>query len=357
MKIITWMLIRMVAMRFIAILAGVSIFVLSLETVSHSPEILALRPDSASIAFEYILYRSPGTLATFLPISMLLAMLLTLTELSYRNEVAALWAVGLSPTRIIALLMPLALLAGGLHFLLTDTGIPATEPTLREWGIGDYSKEKLKVGEKDPIWLRSGTDIVRAGGANPESTLLKDVIIFRREPDGLLREQIFANSAALTDGRWLLRGAVVYYRGNEPPNRMDTLVYSGTMKPAAAGARSGDPQAMSLADLGYFIDNQGFGIRPVWAYQTWWHKRVSLFFSALLMISLCLPLVTRFRRGGGLGILFVAGVGLGFLYFVVDGVALTIGELGFVTPWLAAWLPVAGFGMLAVALTLRAETV
>ena len=53
----------------------------------------------------------------------------------------------------------------------------------------------------------------------------------------------------------------------------------------------------------------------------------------------------------------MAGVGLGFLYFVIDGVALTIGELGFVTPWLAAWLPVAAFGMLAVVLTLRAETV
>jgi len=228
---------------------------------------------------------------------------------------------------------------------------------LREWGIGDYGKEKLKVGEKDPIWLRSGTDITRAGSANAESTLLKDVIIFRRDADGLLREQIFAEEAALADGRWLLRNAVVYYRGNQAPNRMDSLVYSGDMKPASAGARSGDPESMSIADLGYFIDNQGFGIRPVWVYQTWWHKRLSLFFSALLMIALCIPLATRFRRGGGLGLLFVAGVGLGFFYFVIDGIALTIGELGFVAPWLAAWLPVAGFGALAIALTLRAETV
>lgn len=357
MKVITWMLMRMIAVRFIAILLGISIFVLSLEAISYSREILALRPDTSWIVPEYILYRSPGTLATFLPVSMLLAMLLTLTELSYRNEVSALWAAGLSPARIVVLLLPLALLAGGLNFLLVDAGVPAADPTLREWGIGDYGKEKLKVGEKDPIWLRSGTDIMRAGSANPESTVLKDVIIFRRDADGLLNEQIFADDAALSDGRWLLRGAVVYYRGNQPPNRMDTLIYSGTMKLASAGARSGDPESMSIADLGHFIDNHGFGIRPVWVYQTWWHKRLSLFFSALLMISLCIPLATRFRRGGGLGVLFVAGVGLGFLYFVVDGVALTIGELGFVAPWLAAWLPLAAFGALAMTLTLRADTV
>ena len=357
MKVVTWMLVRMIAARFIAILAGISIFVLSLDAISYSLEILALRPGDPWVVPEYILYRSPGTLTTFLPVSMLLATLLTLTELSYRNEISALWSTGLSPFRIVLLLFPLAILAGGLHFLLADMGVPAADPTLREWGIGDYGKEKLKVGKKDPIWLRSGTDVARAGNANSDSTLLKDVIIFRRDADGLLREQIFADDAALADGRWLLRNVIVYYRGNQPPNRVESLVYSGEMKPAAAGARSGDPESMSIADLGYFIDNQGFGIRPVWVYETWWHKRVSLVFSALLMISLCIPLAIRFRRGGGLGLLFVAGVGLGFFYFVIDGIALTIGELGFVMPWLAAWLPVAGFGALAVALTLRAETV
>ena len=57
------------------------------------------------------------------------------------------------------------------------------------------------------------------------------------------------------------------------------------------------------------------------------------------MIGLCIPLASRFRRGGGLGALFAIGVGLGFLYFVIDGISLTMGELGFVAPWLAAWLP------------------
>lgn len=357
MKIVTWMLMRMVAVRFVAILLGISIFVLSLEVVTYTPEILALRPGTAAIVPEYMLMRSPGVLATFLPISMLLAMLLVLTELSYRNEISALWSAGLSPARIVLLLLPLAVVAGGIHFLLTDTAIPAATPILRNWGVGDYGREKLKIGEKDPIWMRAGNDILRAGSANADSTELTDIIIFRRDDQGLLREQVYAKTATLASGRWTLAGVTVYYRGNEPPSRLGTLIYSGFMKPASAGARSGDPEEMSLADLGYFIDNAGFGIRPVWVYQTWWHKRLSFFLSALLMISLCIPLVTRFRRGGGLGMLFMAGVGLGFVYFVVDGIAATMGELGFVSPWIAAWLPVASFGAIAAAMTLRAETV
>jgi lipopolysaccharide export system permease protein len=357
MKIVGAMLTRMIMTRFLAILIGITLFVLTLEIVSYAKEILALDNGHSSIMLTYMLYRSPATLATFLPMSILLALLLTLTELSYRNEISAIWATGASPLRIIVMLLPIAFVAGGLNFLLNDQAIPATAPQLKDWGIADYGEKKLKVGERDPIWMRSGTDILRAASSSTDSTQLEDVIIFRREANGILREQIVAKSASLSGERWELKNVIVYYHDNLPPNRLDNLVYSGAMKPAAAGARSGDPEEMTFSDLNYFTANSGFGIRPPWVYETWRQKRVSLFLSSLAMIALCVPLASRFRRGGGMGMLFVMGVGLGFLFFIVDGVALTMGELGFVQPWLAAWMPVMSFGALAVALGIRMDRV
>lgn len=357
MKIIGWMLVRMVTIRYFAILLGISFFVLSLDLLTNAKELQALRPGDTGILFDYMFYRAPSIIQNYMGISILLAMLLSLTELSYRNEMVAIWAAGLSPFRLLVMLLPLAFLAGGLQFVLSDSAIPATTPQLRDWGIGDYGADKLKVGEKDPIWMRAGPDILRAGSANADSTELKDVIIFRRDANGLLWEQIYAAEAKLAAGRWTLSEVLVYYRDNLQPSKIETLVYSGAMKPAQAGARSGAPEDMSLAELSYFIENKGFGIRPVWVYETWAHKRVSLFFTGLLMMALCIPLATRFRRGGGLGALFAAGVGLGFLFFIVDGISVTMGELGFVSPWLAAWFPIAAFGSLAAVLTFRAETV
>ena len=176
--------------RFLGILLGISIFVLTLEVVSYVKEILALDQGSTTIIFKYMFMRAPSTLATFLPMSMLLAVLLTLTELSYRNEAIAIWASGTSPRRLIIMLLPLAFVTGGIHFLLNDQAIPAAAPQLKEWGIADYDEKKLKLGEHDPIWMRSGTDILRAAASNPQSTMLEDVIIFRRDPSGILREQI-----------------------------------------------------------------------------------------------------------------------------------------------------------------------
>jgi lipopolysaccharide export system permease protein len=357
MKTIGWMLTRMIVTRFIGILIGITVFVLTLEIISYAKEILALDKGGSTIMFKYMAMRAPSTLATFLPMSMLLAILLTLTELSYRNEITAIWTSGTSPRRLIIMLLPLAFVTGGLHFLLNDQAIPAVAPQLKEWGVADYGEKKLKLGERDPIWMRSGTDILRAASSNAQSTKLEDVVIFRRDPNGILREQIVAKQAELQGERWNLKNVIVYYRENLPANRLDSLVYSGAMKPAAAGARSGDPEEMTISDLSYFIANSGFGIRPTWVYETWWQKRISLFFATLVMIALCIPLATRFRRGGGLGMLFAMGVGLGFLYFVVDGLALTMGELGFVKPWMAAWMPVLSFGALATALGLRIDRV
>ncbi len=351
------MLMRMVIMRFIPILLGLTLFVLTLEIVAYVKEILALGDNGLVTIGKYLLARAPATLATFLPISLLLALLLSVTELSYRNEITALWAIGLSPLRVIFMLAPLALLVGLVHFAIVDRAVPAAAPILRAWGVADYGEKKLKIGESDPIWLRSGNDIMRAATANRDASRLSDVVIFRRDASGIIIEQIFAEAASLGPDGWLLQNTVVYGRGTEPPKRSTQLAYKGTMRAAQAGSRSGDPEEMNLSDLSYFIDNDGFGIRPAYVYQTWWHKRISLIFVSLVMVALIVPLSTRFRRGGGLGMLFALGVGLGFAFFILDGIAVSVGELGVVFPWLAAWLPVLVFSFIALYLLSKSERV
>jgi lipopolysaccharide export system permease protein len=127
------------------------------------------------------------------------------------------------------------------------------------------------------------------------------------------------------------------------------------MRPAAAGARSGDPEEMSAADLAYFIDNQGFGIRPAYVYETWWNKRVALFLSTFILIAITVPLASTYRRGGGIGVFFAIGVGIGFIFFILDGITLTLGEIGVVPAWMAAWIPLLAFSALALTLVFRAE--
>lgn len=355
--IIGWMLTRMVVLRFVMILFGISVFVITLDVATYVDEILKRNDGQLSSLAHYAFLRLPGTLSTFMAISVLLALLLTLMELSYHSETTAIWASGTSPLGVIVKLLPIGVVLGAINFAINDRAVPTVAPVLHAWGIGDYGNKQLNIGEKDPIWMRSGNDILRAADSNPQSTELENIVIFRRSLEGILVEQIMAERARLVDGRWELTNVIVYYQENLPPNRLATLIYSGTLRPAAAGARSGDPEEMTIGDLDYFIANSGFGIRPAHVYETWWHKRITLFVSAWLMIGICVPLAARFRRGGGIGFLFFVGVALGFVFFVLDGISLTMGELGLVPPWMAAWLPIFIFAGIASSMVLRAETI
>jgi lipopolysaccharide export system permease protein len=357
MTIIGWMLSRMILMRFVAFLIGITGFVITLQVFTMVDDILKVGGNKLIAVAQYAFLLWPVTAATFVAVCALLAVLLTLVELSARNELAAIWGTGVSPYRIIVMLMPVGLTLGGLQFLIVDQAVPRVTPALVNWGIGDYSKKKLAVGEGDPIWLRSGNDILRAEKANGSASRLEDVIIFRRNAAGVLEEQIMAANAALKDNRWLIEDVVIYTAEAARPARVKWLVYSGAMRPAAAGSRSGDPEEMSIGDLGYFIRNAGFGIRPAYVYETWWHRRVSMLLTAWLMIAICLPMAVRFRRSGAGGPIFITGLAIGFTYSIFEGISLTMGETGMVTPWIAAWIPLIAYTAVGAAIAFRAETV
>ncbi len=356
MVTLTWLLSRMLFMRFVAILLGVSIFFLTLDIATYAEEILATRGNDLWAIAHYGALRLPATLSSFFGISILLASLLMLSDVASHSELVAIWSAGVSQFRIVGMLLPLAVLLGIAHFLIDDRGVPWAAPTLHQWGIGDYREKKLELGASDPIWMHSGNDILRAVKANAEASELEDVIIFRRSPDGVLAEQIMAEEARLVDGRWELEGVAIYYRENAPPSRVERLIYSGLMRPTSVGSRSGDPEEMSIGELSHFIANAGFGIRPVHVYETWVNKRFTLLLTGVLMILISVPLAARFQRGSGLGILFAAGVGLGFTFFIFDGISLTMGELGLLPPWLAAWLPTMMFTSIAGVIAFHHDT-
>ncbi|MDE2384608.1 MAG: LptF/LptG family permease [Alphaproteobacteria bacterium] len=355
MSLIARLLTRMVLIRLGVILFGLCAFVVTLEIVSFLTDILRLNANPLLAVITYALARLPGVISLFLPTSMLLALLLVMTELSYRNELTAIWATGISPSRLIVKLLPLALIVGTFHFVVMDRGVPAAAPALRSWGIGDYATRKFDTAANDPVWIRSGNDIMRAERVSSEGDTLFNVIIFRREPAGQLQSQIFAESALQKDGNWLLNNVTTYYASGEQPSHLAQMVYQGPMR--LASNKVAAPEEMTLAELSTFIANDGFGVRPVHVYKTWWQKRLTPPFIAVVMLILCVPLGTSFRRGGGLGLIFAAGVALGFVYFIADGVAMTLGEQGTISPWMAAWGPLIVFAAIAVALMARTDHV
>ncbi len=358
MGVLGRMLARMIVSRFVVIVLSISLFIITLEVLSTMESIMQAAPGEGYMALvRYGALRLPGVLSVFFPMSLLLAVLLALVELGYRNEIVPIWAAGIAPQQLLLKLLPLGLALGVAYFMLADRVVPQTVRQLADWGVGEYAGKKLRTGKGGVVWMRSGDDILRVLPEDARATRLRDVIIFRRDKAGLLTEQIHAKKARRAGGRWLLEDVAIYRREPVPPTRLKALVYNGELKLAAEGLRSGDPEEMSLAELDYFVRNLGFGLRPVQVYEVWWHRRIAALLVPLLMIAVCIPLAARFRRGSIAPYLLLGGVSIGFVFFVFDGLALTIGELGLTPAWLAGWLPVALLALLTAALYVRVQTV
>lgn len=342
--------------RFVLILIGITSFVLTLDVVTYADDILAVHDGKMSGIWHYAALRAPGIASAFILITILIALLLMLSEISRNSELVAIWGAGVSQFSLLAALLPVGIFLGLFNFVLIDRAVPLAAPTLHKWAIGDYSTKTLSIGNEDPIWMRSGKDIIRAISTNASTTKLYQVIVFRRNDEGVLQEQIMADSAELHNGRWLLTNVTIYSRQSLPPTFLKKMIYTGSMQTAAAGTRTGDPEEMTIGDLLYFVNNSGFGLRPSHVYSTWVHKRLASLVTGILMLFIAIPLAHRFRRGGGMSLLFAAGIGMGFGYFIFDGITLTMGELGILPPWAAGWMPPLIFTGIAGTIAINYET-
>src|SRR5690606_27783594 len=100
MRIITWMLTKMLVLRFLVILFGITSFVIMLDLIAYADDVLKVHDNDFWSLGHYVVLRAPSVAAQFVSISTLLAALLMLTDASRHSELVAIWSSGVSHFRI-----------------------------------------------------------------------------------------------------------------------------------------------------------------------------------------------------------------------------------------------------------------
>src|SRR5262249_27973389 len=116
-----------------------------------------------------------------------------------------------------------------------------------------------------------------------------------------------------------------------------------------------DPATLSLGEVWRFVSHPGVGTPPAGFFKTWVMRKIALPLVAILMVLLGAAGGAGVQRHGGLGAGLAVGVALGFLYFVCDGLFMTFGEMGTISPMIAAWTPMVLFAAIGVSALLRIE--
>lgn len=204
MRILTRYLIRAHVGPFLfalTVLTGL----LFLNTVARNFEELAGKGLPLSVLGEFLVLSLPHILALTLPMSVLVAVLYTFSELTANNEYSAMVANGINPIRILLPVLGVgALLAGGMA-LFNDRVLPDTNHRLKNLMI-DISRASptLELREQVMNEIRTGARrsryFLQATGIDQKTNRLTDVAIYDLSEMGRART-IYADHGTMAFNR------------------------------------------------------------------------------------------------------------------------------------------------------------
>ncbi|MGH6895687.1 MAG: LPS export ABC transporter permease LptG [Geminicoccaceae bacterium] len=328
---------RLLLGRFALVLLGLAAFMLLLEFLADSDQVIAASDAALRALALYMVLRLPDILAELIPVAALLAGLLSFAELARHSELTAIYAGGLSKVRLAVAVLPVAVLIGAFQLLIEDQARPAAMRELRTWGVGDYDTGD----EPAATWLRRGSEILRIQKIDPGQAELRGVTIFQRDQEGNLIAKIEAARAVAEGEGWMLHDVARSRVGSAAVETAPRLPWSGDLAPGDLDVLITNPPDMPLLDLLRVVRHPELGSQPAYRYETWLHERVAAPLTTAMLLFLTVALARPPHGRATQTALIAIGIGGGFLLWTFDGLVSNFGDLGLVPPMLAAWAPVA----------------
>jgi lipopolysaccharide export system permease protein len=355
-RTMTFYMARKFVVSTFAILAMLVLVLQTLDLLSESEKILAYAGNGEPELWRYVGLRTPQIIARFLPFSVLLATILTLSTMNQNSEIVAMKASGLSAHQVLAPLIVASLGVAAISFVFNERIVTRATATLTQWETVSFGPLPVDRGDRSNVWVRADNDLISVAQVNGRGTkaVLGGVTIYQRR-DGVLQGILRAESAVYAPEGWRATGVTRFdvTAGTVSP-AADTLVARG-VEPDRFTLANVDADEMSYAPLDSAIDELEAAGRPTQALEgAKWHK-LSGPLSAVLMPLLGAVAAFGVARSGKLFVRAVIGMALGFAYFVADNFALAMGNLGAYPPFLAAWAPFLLFFFIGEAVLVRTE--
>ena len=308
---------------------------------------------------EYFWYATPQFVYYVLPISALIATLITIGVLTKSSELTVMKACGISLYRASFPLLLFSLIWSGVLFsmsesFLADANRRANElrRVIRGGGAQFYDvlSRKWIVSPDGSIYNYSHFD--------PAETVLHDLHTYRfAEDEWRLIRRAYARYV-LYDERW--EGREIWTRDFDADLSPGAFKAASELElplesPAYFATERPDAERMNYRELDTYISELSASGVDVVALRVALQGKLSFPFVTLVLTLIAVPFaVTTGQHGAlyGIGI----GIVLALSYWVVISIFSAIGSAGLLTPLLAAWAPNVLFGGSALYMLLAVRT-
>lgn len=304
----------------------------------------------------YFLYKIPAIINQIMPLAVLMSTLLTLGILSRSSEIIAMQSSGISLKRIAKPLLVIAFVLSLFTFFSNEAIIPTTSQQQK------YVDEVLIQG-KNPstffrlnnIWFRDKNYILQARLFVPTTWTLKGVTLWQTTEGMQPVKRLEAEEGVWNGQSWTLQNVVEksFSSGKVTETRKVSLL------PVPVQLKVNDLKVWdkNADDMGFFklkrytekLRKAGYDATR---YQAQMYSKVSMPFACLIMAFVGIPFSLRSGRSSGVALGIGLSIGIGFAYFVINAILISLGSTGVLPPLVAAWAANFIFALSAIWLTL-----
>lgn len=306
-------------------------------------------------ALKVFVLKLPQVIVWTLPMSVLLATLMSLSKLSASSELVAMRASGVSLGRIALPLWVMSLIVSGLSFVIGETVVPTANERSRVVMVEEVRGSQLPTitrhvvikGERS----RALDWFLYANSYDSRTrTFAQATLVYMQENQPV--QTAYARRIVWHENTWMMEDGVAYHFS--PDGSVVVATYPAHLRPVDLGGHGPDevarlqkdPEEMSLAELRRHIDilrSQGADVR---ALEVKKHLKYSIPMASFFFAVIAVPLGIQSHRsassiGFGLSIIII------FVYYVVMTLGSALGQGGILPPVLAAWIQnvlVGGYG-------------
>lgn len=330
-------------------------FTLILDKIFTLVDLILVKGVASVLVFKLVGYLVPTFLPLVLPMSILLASLLTMSRLSEDNEITAFRASGI---KIFTLVYPLLLLT----LLISIALLPYNSDLMPEFQHR-FKTVFAQIVRKEPTIRLEDHTITSFGnyrmyvGRTERQGKLKDVVIYKFEQNTLPTRIIAREGTCHFDSNSVMylelsNGSIQQYRTDQPQkftvtNFTDYSLAIPTDNSANSGPSSVSLREIKSRDLKKEIKKYKEQNIPTTYLEAEYYLRIVIAFSCFAFALAGIPLGIKLERssmaiGFGVSILVI------FFYYLILLTSIAWGERGVLPPAIALWIPnilVGGFGI------------
>jgi lipopolysaccharide export system permease protein len=298
---------------------------------------------SLGIILTYSLLQLPTMIFFLMPITVLLATLLTLGSLSKHREILAMKSCGvnlfsvISPLLAIPFAISLFLLSSNLSF------IPFTVERTKTIKASLIDHKPVKtVFRQDKLWLKQDPQtIMNIGLFDSVQGVMNDVTIYKLSKAFTLEQTIEAKEIRYDGQQWVILSGI--QRSFHDDGTIDIVTIQNQAisldeRPADFQQLDLSEDAMKFTELKRYINRLRRDGYQTSRYTVELHRKLAAPFMSFIMAMVAIPIGLMGKQG----ISVAKGIGLslliGFCYWILYSVCISLGRGGVLPPFFAGWL-------------------